>query len=284
MKRVTLTHMVIFSVFCVGVSSLLFLDTNDTDKTQAPSQLGIQVDASSAKDFFEYSLSTLGENNIKQITDNVNSNDALQVSLNIDDELFERYLAYKRSLSELDLPMGNVLTLDKIKELDTALARLQREFFTEEQINELFTEENQLRQLAIQKLTIQNSHVDALTQQQLMEDLLANQAEYIQQSEKNSTLITQLNKASELNEQDKYFTHVDLVGEDGAERLKALDEQRSDFNSSLDSYMKERSKILNNTALGEPEKQLEVVALREQSFQQIQWRRVEALERIYDAK
>ncbi len=35
---------------------------------------------------------------------------------------------------------------------------------------------------------------------------------------------------------------------------------------------------------GEEEKKTEIAGLREQSFEQKQWRRVEALERIHDSK
>ncbi len=63
---------------------------------------------------------------------------------------------------------------------------------------------------------------------------------------------------------------VDLVGEEDAERLQALNEQRAE--------------IINNDFLGENEKKTGIAGLREQSFEQNQWRRVKAIERIHDSE
>ena len=87
-----------------------------------------------------------------------------------------------------------------------------------------------------------------------------------------------------MSAQEKYLARVDLVGEEGAERLQALDEQRASFTTSLDDYLEKRAEILDNNFLGEEEKKTEIAGLREQSFEQNQWRRIEALERIHDSE
>ncbi len=118
----------------------------------------------------------------------------------------------------------------------------------------------------------------------MLEETLAAQPEYIQQSERNNALVLQLNQASGMDAQEKYLTRVDLVGEEGAQRLQALDDKRAAFNTSLDDYLKKRAEILNNDFLGEEEKKLEIAGLREQSFEEKQWRRIETLERIHDSE
>ena len=85
-----------------------------------------------------------------------------------------------------------------------------------------------------------------------------------------------------MDEQNKHLTRVELVGEEAAERLDKLDAKREQFNTQLDSYLQQRSVILSDNTLSDDDKQSQIAYLREQSFDSVQWRRIEALERIHD--
>ncbi|MFV8451571.1 lipase secretion chaperone [Vibrio campbellii] len=282
MRKVALITLSVVSLLSVGAAYLY--QPQSSHLIKAKSQQDTTVDLSSQKDFFEYSLSSLGEKDLKAIKATVNAGESQKNALGISSELFDTYLAYKEALSKLEPFEGGSLSLQELKRLDDAIRAMQRTFFTDEQIAQLFDEENRLRQLAIDKLAIQAAKLDANTHQQMLEETLAAQPEYIQQSERNNTLVLQLNQASGMDAQEKYLTRVDLVGEEGAQRLQALDNKRAAFNTSLDDYLKKRAEILNNDFLGEEEKKLEIAGLREQSFEEKQWRRIEALERIHDSE
>ncbi|APX06580.1 lipase chaperone [Vibrio campbellii] len=282
MKKVALITLSVVSLLSVGAAYLY--QPQSSHLIKAKSQQDTTVDLSSQKDFFEYSLSSLGEQDLEAIKATVNAGELQKNALGISSELFDTYLAYKEALSKLEPFEGGSLSLQELKRLDDAILAMQRTFFTDEQIAQLFDEENRLRQLAIDKLAIQAAKLDANTHQQMLEETLAAQPEYIQQSERNNALVLQLNQASGMDAQEKYLTHVDLVGEEGAQRLQALDDKRAAFNTSLDDYLKKRAEILNNDFLGEEEKKLEIAGLREQSFEEKQWRRIEALERIHDSE
>ena len=282
MKKVALITLSVVSLLSVGAAYLY--QPQSSHLIKAKSQQDTTVDLSSQKDFFEYSLSSLGEKDLEAIKATVNAGESQKNALGISSELFRTYLAYKEALSKLEPFEGGSLSLQELKRLDDAILAMQRTFFTDEQIAQLFDEENRLRQLAIDKLAIQAAKLDANTHQQMLEETLAAQPEYIQQSERNNALVLQLNQASGMDAQEKYLTRVDLVGEEGAQRLQALDDKRAAFNTSLDDYLKKRAEILNNDFLGEEEKKLEVAGLREQSFEEKQWRRIEALERIHDSE
>lgn len=282
MKKVALITLSVVSLVSVGAAYLY--QPQSSHLIKAKSQQDTTVDLSSQKDFFEYSLSSLGEKDLKAIKATVNAGESQKNALGISSELFDTYLAYKEALSKLEPFEGGSLSLQELKRLDDAIRAMQRTFFTDEQIAQLFDEENRLRQLAIDKLAIQAAKLDANTHQQMLEETLAAQPEYIQQSERNNTLVLQLNQASGMDAQEKYLTRVNLVGEEGAQRLQALDDKRAAFNTSLDDYLKKRAEILNNDFLGEEEKKLEIAGLREQSFEEKQWRRIEALERIHDSE
>lgn len=282
MKKAALVIVSVVALISVGAVYLFQPQSAQTIK--AHSQQDTTVDLSSQKDFFEYSLSSLGEQSLEEIKANVKAGESQSNSLGISAELFETYLAYKEALSKIEPFEGNSLSLMELEQLNNAILSMQSEFFTDEQVAQLFDEENRLRQLAIDKLAIQETELDADSQKQMLEENLASQPEYIQQSERNNALVIELNQTSEMSAQEKYLARVDLVGEEGAERLQALDEQRASFNASLNDYLEKRAEIINNDFLGEDEKKTEIAGLREQSFEQNQWRRVEALERIHDSE
>lgn len=282
MKKAALVIVSVVSLISVG--AVYLYQPQSVQPIKAQSQQDTTVDLSSQKDFFEYSLSSLGEQSLEEIKTNVKAGESQSNSLGISAELFETYLAYKEALSKLEPFEGNSLSLMELEQLNNAILSMQSEFFTDEQIAQLFDEENRLRQLAIDKLAIRATELDTDSQQQMLEENLASQPEYIQQSERNNALVIELNQTSEMSAQEKYLARVDLVGEEGAERLQALDEQRASFNASLNDYLEKRAEIINNDFLGEEEKKTEIAGLREQSFEQNQWRRVEALERIHDSE
>ncbi|HCE2141285.1 lipase secretion chaperone [Vibrio parahaemolyticus] len=282
MKKVALIAVPIFSLLGVGAASLYVSDSPQSKMAQ--SQHDTTIDLSSQKDFFEYSLSGLGEHSLEEIQENIEESISQQNSLGIDVELFRSYLAYKRALSKLEPLEDTTLSLSQLQRLNEAILNLQLEYFNDQQISQLFDEENRLRQLAIEKLVIKTYEQDSDSQQLLLNQALSEQPEYIQQSERNNALTRQLDQTELLSSQDKYLARVELVGEEGAQRLQKLDEQRATFETELTNYLEKRADILDDEFLGREQKQLEIANLRKQSFETTQWRRIEALERIHDSQ
>ncbi|MFH4400108.1 lipase secretion chaperone [Vibrio diabolicus] len=285
MKKVALITFILLSMFGVGALSLLQSDKQqETTSNHSQSQQDIAADVSSPRDFFEYSLSRLGEEDLDTIKAEVNDDTLAKQTLNIDAKLFQTYLSYKQALSELEPFEHNQLTLEQLTMLNEAILNLQLQYFSEVQIAQLFDEENRLRQLALEKLTIKKQASDIESQTHLLNQALSEQPDYIRESERNNALTEQLERASQLDSQDKYIARVALVGDAGAQRLQKLDEQRASFETQLATYLKQRQEILNRDFLGQDEKQAEIIALRKQSFDAAQWRRIEALERIHDSQ
>lgn len=282
MKKVALIAVPILSLLGVGAASLYVSDSPQSKMAQ--SQHDTAIDLSSQKDFFEYSLSGLGEHSLEEIQENIEESISQQNSLGIDVELFQTYLAYKWALSKLEPLEDTTLSLSQLQRLNEAILNLQLEYFNDQQISQLFDEENRLRQLAIEKLVIKTYEQDSDSQQLLLNQALSEQPEYIQQSERNNALTRQLDQTELLSSQDKYLARVELVGEEGAQRLQKLDEQRATFETELTNYLEKRADILDDEILDSEEKQLEIANLRKQSFETTQWRRIEALERIHDSQ
>lgn len=285
MKKVALTTFILLSIFGMGALSLLQSDKQqEITSSHSQSQQDIAADVSSPKDFFEYSLSRLGEEELDTIKAEVNDDTLAKQTLNIDAKLFQTYLSYKQALSALEPFEHNQLTIEQLTMLNEAILNLQLQYFNKVQIAQLFDEENRLRQLALEKLTIKKQASDIESQTHLLNQALSEQPDYIRESERNNALAEQLERASQLDSQDKYIARVALVGDAGAQRLQKLDEQRASFETQLTTYLKQRQDILNRDFLGQDEKQAEIIALRKQSFDATQWRRIEALERIHDSQ
>ncbi|NOI77034.1 lipase secretion chaperone [Vibrio coralliilyticus] len=282
MKKTALITTVMIASMSLG--AVYFINQEDSEEiaNQSQSQRDTQIDTSSSRDLFDYALSSLGEQELDQIKARIQSLPKDQQGLVVDEALFEAYLQYKTELETLESITSQQITLTDLEQLHQQIMALQSQYFTDEQIQTLFGEENRLRQLAIDKLAIATQNLDAESQAQWLEETLADQPDYIQQAERNNQLIIGLNQSSQMDEQNKHLTRVELVGEEAAERLDKLDAKREQFNTQLDSYLQQRSVILSDNTLSDDDKQSQIAYLREQSFDSVQWRRIEALERIHD--
>ena len=196
-----------------------------------------------------------------------------------DEQLFALYLRYKQALADLDIEItGSDIT--SLETLHQAILDLQREYFSAQQIDLIFGEENQLRALALEKARLSEQGYSAEEQKQLWRDHLALQPEYVQESDANRRLMSELAQGEDA--QTTYLKRVELVGEAGAQRLEVLDQNRAEFDRVFQHYLVQRSAILDDLGLSDEQKRQQITMLRESSFDAKQWRRIEALERIAD--
>ncbi|WP_135442004.1 lipase secretion chaperone [Vibrio tasmaniensis] len=249
------------------------------------SQQDTEIDNASAKDMMEYFVSGNTELTLEDIRDNVaKHHEQSQVAI-VDEALFAKYLEYKSALTSLDVQFDTTsISAEDLRALNQALLDLQAQFFSESEISILFTHDNRMREIALEKLLLKQEGLDELEYQQRLESYLSEQPDYVQTSHQNQVLLPQLSSSEGLDEQGKYLKRSELVGEEATQRLEALDQQRADFDGALDIYFVERNDILNDSALSEIEQKETIAQLRETHFQPQQLRRVEAIERIRAAE
>ncbi|MEZ9514218.1 lipase secretion chaperone [Vibrio splendidus] len=245
------------------------------------SQQDTEIDSASAKDMMEYFVSGNTELTLEEIRDNVaNHHDQSQAAV-VDAALFAKYLEYKSALTTLDVQFDTTSTsAEDLRALNQALLDLQTQFFSESEISILFTHDNKMREIALEKLLLKQEGLEEQEYQQRLESYLSEQPDYVQASHQNQVLLQQLSSSQGLDEQGKYLKRNELVGEEATQRLEALDQQRADFDGALEVYFVERNDILNDSALSEIEQKETIAQLREAHFQPQQLRRVEAIERI----
>ncbi|MEZ8253217.1 lipase secretion chaperone [Vibrio splendidus] len=249
------------------------------------SQQDTEIDNASAKDMMEYFVSGNTELTLEDIRDNVAKHHEQSQAAVVDEALFAKYLEYKSALTALDVQFDTTsISADDLRALNQALLDLQSQFFSESEISILFTHDNRMREIALEKLLLKQEGLDEPEYQQRLEYYLSEQPDYVQTSHQNQVLLPQLSSSEGLDEQGKYLKRSELVGEEATQRLEALDQQRADFDGALEIYFVERNDILNDSALSEIEQKETIAQLREAHFQPQQLRRVEAIERIRAAE
>ncbi|WP_286303265.1 lipase secretion chaperone [Vibrio apostichopi] len=264
---------------------------NSNNKQQNASSLKVtsqqdtEIDNASAKDMMEYFVSGNTELTLEDIRDNVAKHHEQSQATIVDEALFAKYLEYKSALTLLDVQFDTTsISAEDLRALNQALLELQSQFFSENEISILFTHDNRMRDIALEKLLLKQEGLDEPEYQQRLESYLSEQPDYVQTSHQNQVLLPQLSSSEGLDEQGKYLKRNELVGEEATQRLEVLDQQRSDFEGALETYFVERNDILNDSALSEIEQKETIAQLREAHFQPQQLRRVEAIERIRAAE
>lgn len=249
------------------------------------SQQDTEIDSASAKDMMEYFVSGNTELTLEEIRDNVANHHEQSQAAVVDEALFAKYLEYKSALTALDVQFDTTsISAEDLRALNQALLDLQTQFFSESEISILFTHDNKMREIALEKLLLKQEGLEEQEYQQRLESYLSEQPDYVQASHQNQVLLQQLSSSQGLDEQGKYLKRNELVGEEATQRLEALDQQRADFDGALEMYFSERNDILNDSALSDVEQKETIAQLREAHFQPQQLRRVEAIERIRAAE
>ena len=253
----------------------------NTSSLKVTSQQDTEIDSASAKDMMEYFVSGNTELTLEEIRDNVaNHHEKTQAAV-VDEALFAKYLEYKSALTALDVQFDTTsISVEGLRALNQALLDLQTQFFSESEISILFTHDNKMREIALEKLLMKQEGLEEQAYQQRLESYLSEQPDYVQVSHQNQVLLQQLSSSEVLDEQGKYLKRNELVGEEATQRLEALDQQKESFEETLEIYFVERNDILNGLSLSEIEQKETIAQLREAHFQPQQLRRVEAIEKI----
>lgn len=286
MKKIALTFLILIVV--AGAIFFYVRSTPDSIPLKAGSQQDTSVDTDSSRDTFEYFLSGLGETDMENLQRNFQAFNQQQPGVDqINEDLFQQYIDYKNYLQTLENGLNEEgleqysLAREDLLRLHEKLLAAQLKFFTPEQQQELFGEENRLRELTLKKLELKQQvqsqeEFDQLWQQELSPEEL--------ESYNNASLIGKLNQTRDMDEQEQFITRETLVGTEAAERLAELDRKRADFNSKLDDYFVQRQQILSDSSSNEQDRNLAIKDLRYMTFTPSQLRRIKALESIHDSE
>lgn len=253
---------------------------------QSESQAGTDVDTETAKDTFEYFLSSVGEASLSKVKEKFQRFNAQRAEHEkIDERLFEQYVKYREFLKTIDgSAEQQQLTLEQLRDVDDQLLSAQAMFFTQQEQETLFAEENRLRELTLRKLELRSQTTDNLEFNQLWQQELQSLSIKDQEVYRRASLLRTLGDASEMDEQEQYLQKEALLGAEIAQRLSKLERTQQNFSKSVDNYLFQRNEIMLDESLAQDDKVRAIDDLREASFSGVQQKRVRGFERLADAK
>ncbi|WP_051287897.1 lipase secretion chaperone [Photobacterium halotolerans] len=259
--------------------------TSDAPAIQVPSQQDTKVDTYSSRDTFDYFLSGLGEADLETLKTHFNTYNAGQPeAYQLDNDLFERFIQYRAALSNLNPGNRHPLNTESLQRLNDQVMQTQSAFFSAEEQQRLFGEENMQRQLALRQLELKDHIINQDDYYNAWEQEINTLPPVMQQSYRNAAVLSQLQATNSLEEQDRYLKQQALVGPEAADRLVALRKTREAFQTKLEHYFQQRDAILTDNNLAKEQEQQALNELRQTLFTASQIRRVQALESIRDTQ
>lgn len=241
---------------------------------------------------FEFYLSALAEEPLETSLTRISLALAEQLqgpALTQARDLLKRYLEFKIALAELhDLPStmdaNGHYALDALALRQQRLQALRQQHFSAEENRLFFQEQDSYDNFMLQQLQLsQDQHLDAGQRQQALEQLEQQLPEPIRQARAQATQQTQLYERTEQMKQAGasaealFKIRAEVLGDEAAAALAALDQRQAQWNQRLASYQQERAAI-RQSGLSAQDQQAAIASLIEQRFEPSERLQVQALE------
>jgi lipase chaperone LimK len=234
---------------------------------------------------FDYFLSAIGEDSLAMSLERLQAYIRSQLPQPAQTQalaLLSQYLDYKRQLVLLERDLPQVSSLDGLRQRESAVQALRARIFSQQVHQVFFASEQDYNHFTLARLALQqDATLSPLAKGRAIDQLRANLSPELQES-----VLPQLH--SELREQSAQLQasggspeqlqqlRQQLVGEQAATRLAALDQQRSHWQVRLQSYQQASAAIEGNPGLSPADKDGEIKRLREAQFSPPERLRLEA--------
>lgn len=301
-------------------SSLWTADASATGKFQntvisgleslPPSLAGTEVDCSLEADAgghlqvtiglrhcFDYFLSAVGEESITTLTARIHAqlkSRLQQPALGEAERVLAGYLAYLRGVADIEkrllAPEAGQMDLERARQQMEQVRALRPLYLSPEVIVAFFSDDDAYDRYTLEKLELmQNKKLSAparaqqlaVLEQQLPEGIKAS-LKAVNQSLDLRALTDEWKQRSGSAEELRQI-RTNLVGEEAATRLEALDQENADWDVRMNDWYVQRDALLKNTSLSQEDRERQLGDLRKNRFaNEAERLRVEALERIRD--
>jgi lipase chaperone LimK len=246
----------------------------------------------SIKHRFEYFLSTMGEFSLEEVQAMIRDD----IELNLQEparsqalQLFEDYVGYKYALSDLEqsLEAPQDYEMNDIQRMRLQLQQLRdkrHEYFNQETVDAFFGfdevyDDFMLNRLEIQANTQLTSEEKAAQIKSLEQGLPEDVRNMRDETQRVSQVFQLTNDMRDegATESEIFERNSQEFGQEAAERLQQLDNDRRVFQQQADDFMAKKKVILADDSLTNTEKQQQINAALE-SFDDNERRRLNALE------
>ena len=256
--------------------SPIWLHDDQPVTAQTPSVLKSDVDLSSPRDFLNYLVSEMDQIDVNLLKQQFAH--YIDEKISFDEPLFHQLIDYHHALDKLSFSSLNGLAADW-QRLHDKIVHLQGVHFSTDQ-QSLFTEENRIRQLAIDKQKLFEIYPQQKAQR-LWDEQINQQPDYIQRNEHNDRLLKAVLTLDEQDPQDHYLALKEWVDEETIQRLNHLGQSRQQFDQQWQHYVEQRKVIVKRLADHPDQQQTQLDELRRRTFSEQDLRRVQSLERIH---
>jgi lipase chaperone LimK len=209
------------------------------------------------------------------------------------EQILDGYLAYKKGLASLP-NLGHssgAIDIGLVRQQMQQVQALRTQYLSAEVIGAFFGNDDAYDRYSLARYEIlQNKQ---LSPQQRAQQLAANEQQLPADMKVSMEEINKLQNLQELTTdwQTRKGSPAELrqirealVGAEATARLETLDQSRAEWNQRMQTWLQERSSLMNNANLSAQDKQAQLIELRAQRFNASEITRVEALERISEGK
>ncbi len=244
---------------------------------------------------FDYFLSAIGEEPLSRSIERLQAYIRSQLSGSAQAQaqalsLLEQYLDYKRQLVQLERDLPQLSDLDALKLREIAVQALRARVFSEEAHQVFFANDERYNLFTLERLALQrDDSLDANAKGAALDQLRESLTPELQDSvlpQLHSELRSQTValKAAGGSPAQVQALRQQLVGNQAADRLQALDQQRQNWKQRLDRFEQAKSSIDNNPGLSSSDKQAAIQQLAEEQFDEHERLRLDASAQLASAR
>lgn len=242
---------------------------------------------------FDYFLSAIGEESLAQSIERLQAHIRAQLPAPAEAQalaLLEQYLDYKRQLVLLERDLPQLPSLDALKQREMAVQALRARLFSSEVHQVFFAVDESYNLFTLERLAIQRDEsLDANAKGAALDRLREGLSEELQASvlpQLHTELRSQTSalQAAGGSAEQVQALRQQLVGNQAASRLQALDQQRQNWKQRLERFQQEKSAIENHPGLTSADKQVAIQRLTQEQFDEHERLRLDASAQLASAR
>ena len=242
---------------------------------------------------FDYFLSAIGEETLTQSIERLQAHIRNQLPAPAEAQalaLLEQYLDYKRQLVLLERDLPQLPSLDALKQREMAVQALRARLFSSEAHQAFFAAEESYNLFTLERLAIQrDDSLDANAKGAALDRLRDGLSKELQASvlpQLHTELRSQTSalQAAGGSAEQVQALRQQLVGNQAASRLQALDQQRQNWKQRLERFQQGKSAIENHSGLTSADKQAAIQRLMQEQFDERERLRLDASAQLASAR
>lgn len=242
---------------------------------------------------FDYFLSAVGEESLAHSIQRLQAHIRDQLAAPAQAQaltLLEQYLDYQRQLILLERDLPQLPSLEALEQREMAVQALRARLFSAEVHQVFFAAEEHYNLFTLKRLAIQrDDRLDANAKGVALDQLRGGLSQELQASvlpQLHSELRSQTHalQAAGGSAAQVQALRQQLVGNQAASRLQALDQQRQHWKQRLQRFQQEKTALENHPGLSSADKQAAIQRLAQEQFDARERLRLDASAQLASAK